>query len=555
MKNFSRVIVFMIISSLVIACGQLAATIPSQIPPPSATATITLIPSQATTASIEPTATRVYVQPTLLPTIDPTLVPNLLSNAFTLREVSGSLAPMRRISGWEYGFRQNPCYGYQWLDSNHLLLYPRTGEGMEPFMDGSRREDLSSELITINLTNGNFWLLPSQPHKTLWEFGPDCNSVYWSQELGVIISQENSEATDNSPKASVSIHTFNGEEIARYGGEISGVSPNGTKVMVDDNAIIDLRKNKITNLAWHVKDDPSISSKLYWSSDETRVYRCCFYFADLKTGKSYNFDWSDLRGPDGKPLPNPMISPHTNGQWVRNDTYFFPTWNYMSDGGYPRIIFSPVAKKYYFINLPSTPPINPETMTYKFSPDGIYVWITGFNYGDGLTHGFLINLTTLEITSYDISVNDFVWSPDGQFAWMNSLDNNRLEVLSVSTKQLKPILDNPLYETLSWHPTDHTLAYLTEEKQALILLDTKTMSYQKRGLPTTYRDIVWSPNGKLLALISEDSRVWMTDYQNLEKLKQLTPPLYKINSVQWSPDSTSISFISGKDIYVVTTTK
>jgi len=138
MKKFFRAIVFLAMGLLLITCGQSVTVIPSPIPSPTnaiielPTATVT--PKMTTT--LESTPTQAYVPPTLLPTIDPNLVPNLLRESISSQTLKGANGhSLQRITGWDYGFRQQPCSGYQWLDSNHLLLYPRTGQGNDGFQE------------------------------------------------------------------------------------------------------------------------------------------------------------------------------------------------------------------------------------------------------------------------------------------------------------------------------------------------------------------------------------------------------------------------------------
>jgi len=553
MKYLFRVYIVFFICVLLGACGQ--ATQTASVP------TATFAPSQTPEIRMETTPT-IYVPPTLIPTINPESVPDLLSKAISIQASAGiNEHSVQKITGWAYGFRQEACYGYQWLDSNHLLLYPRTGQGQDGFHLG--KIDLSSELVVINLTDGRFWLQESLSSTPFSFLGLDCDGIYRSQELGIIISQENSQAVDGSQKEDVIIHTFDGEERARYRGKISGVSPKGTKVMVNDNAIIDLHNNKITNLTWHIDRDKDyslgISPKLYWSSDETQVYRCCFYYANLNTGKSYNFEWGDLHGPDGKPMPLPMNPYHTGGQWVRNDTYFFPSWDYMSYAGGPTGMFSPTTKKYYFIELSSTPPIDGETRTYTFSPDGMYVWMRGINSGYGTAYGFLSNLTTLETTSYDIDTNEFEWSPDGKFACLRSSPGNssfplQTNLLSVPNKKLEPI---NLNSCSSWRPNDHLLAYFAEEGQVLAIMNPNDMSVKGWKLPSTFIGLIWSPDGNHIALVAKDGSFWRVDYPKMENFEQLTQPMSftDVRDIIWSPDSTSIAFVKGSDIYIVDTVK
>jgi hypothetical protein len=92
----------------------------------------------------------------------------------------------------------------------------------------------------------------------------------------------------------------------------------------------------------------TIAPRIYWSSDETRVYRCCYYFADTATGKTYGFEPSEFEGTGAKPSAN---AAHSYGQWVRNDDYFLIEWSIV-DNGYPDFfpLFDPVARKYYEIS-------------------------------------------------------------------------------------------------------------------------------------------------------------------------------------------------------------
>jgi len=564
-----------LICVLLMACGEITQTTPAEdmtslpistsAPSKSAEYIIESTPTQFDPLSIPlptfsiPDGTNVPFPtsdpriPTLLPTIDPNLASELLRNSISIQQVENiNNHNVQRITGWDYGFRQlNQCNSFQWLDSDHLLLYPRTGEGKKPAMDSSVRADLSSQHIVINLTNGNLWF---RPWSSVSTYEWNCDSIYWAQELGIIINQQEYATTYGPLQEAVFIYTFDGQKVAEYWGEILGVSPSGEKILVDEDTIIDLRNNEVIDLAWHMNYDVGDSSVLYWSSDETRLYRCCYYFADLKTGKSYDLEWDELRGVDGKPISFTLRSPHIYGHWVRNDTYFFPTWNYMSDTGDPRIIFSPIEMKYYFIEFPSNSRINTETMIYAFSPNGNYVWITGFSYADGSYHNLLVDLTTLESIPFDLPGNDFFWSPDSKYAWMNIYDSGGIYVLSVDKRVLSPFPTNPT-SNLVWHPTTPALAFLTEENRTLSILNVKDMSVKNWKLPSTFYILTWSPDGSHIALMATDGSLWQIDYPNMENLEQLTEPIPDVKDIAWSPAGNSIAFVSGTDIYIVDTIK
>ncbi|HET9909005.1 MAG TPA: hypothetical protein VFQ23_20310, partial [Anaerolineales bacterium] len=425
------------------------------------------------------------------------------------------------------------------------------GEAMKPAMDSSIRADVGSEPVVINLTSGNVWLRPLSSVSTHeW----DCESIYWSRELGIIINQQQYGTTFGPVKEAVITYTFDGQQVTEYWGKIHGVSPRGEKILVDEDTIIDLRNNKITDLAWHMNYDVGDSSTLYWSSDETRLYRCCFYYADLKTGKGYNFAWSDLRGMDGEPLTIPM-HPHQYGHWVRNDSYFLIEWDYWTIlYGDPIPMFSPSEKKYYDIaKIAVIPASVVSTSTSDVSPDGMHVWIKGYG-DDGQYHGFLINLVDFNTVSYDKPVDEFEWSPDSKYAWMTIYGTSDIYVLSAAEKTLTLFPADSISD-LFWRPNDHVVAFFTEQDQVLTFLDVKHMSIKEWKLPASFDNLFWSPDGSHMALIAVDGSLWQVEYPKLENLEQLTPPLSNVYSLNWSPDGNSVSFISGSDLYVVKTDK
>jgi Dipeptidyl peptidase IV (DPP IV) N-terminal region len=547
MRHLFKVSVFLGICIFLLACGLASQGIPSPVPSQMETSTpkITIVPSQTPTNTLKPTPTRTYNPPTLIPTLDPTSVPRLLKEALLVQTMEGVNGhKMQQITGWDYGFRQFPDNGYHWLNSKHLLLYPRTGEEMKQFMDGSRREDSSFQPVIMNLESGHPWL----------PWSNTSTSVYFSRELGIIFQQQLYSSATGPTQESVVTYTFDGQEIARYWGKILGVSPTGTKILVDDDTIIDLRDNKIIDLAWYMDYDLEMSSKLYWSSDETRVYRCCFYFADLRTGKSYNFEWSDMRGVDGKSVSFSM-QPHVDGQWVRNDTYFLVKWDYWTVSyGDPIPLFSPIEKKYYDLaEMAGIPTALTANATYTVSPNGMYVWIKSASEADGIIHNFFVNLVTFETVTYDVDVIDVEWSPDSQFVGLGVSPFNgpsEIQLFSVSSKKTEPL---PLGSLPLWRPKDHVFAYLAGD--TLELTDAQTRSTRELPLPTAFRGLVWSPNDDHIALIADNGSLWQVDYPNLENLEQLTPPLPTVSYVNWSPNGDAIAFISDADIYIVETTK
>lgn len=581
MKYFFRALIFLAISIFLIACGQSVTVTPLPLPSPSQPLIPTSQPEVTPTNDINilptlsfgaPDDTKVPFPtpnpkiPTLMPTIDPQLVPDLLRKSISVQTLTGVNGHnVQRITGWNYGFS---CAGHQWLDSKHLLLYPRTGQTIKYYMGGSIQEGLSSEPIIVNISNGTLWLLP-QSNMTSSE--SPCNLAYWSPALGIIIYQESNESNSRPMVDNIFTYTFDGMKINQYNGKISGVSPSGEKILVNDKTIIDLRNNKITDLNWHIGNDPAIPPNFftqsdptlpinfYWSPDETRLYRCCFYFADLKANTSYNFLWSDLHGVDGKPLPTPVL-PHTHGEWVQNGNFFLVEWNYFSDFSADYIpMFSPTEMKYYdLVTMAGIPKTSAyiSAATYSVSPNGEYAWIEGFGY-DGKYYDFLIDLTSFVTTTYDKATDDFEWSPDSKFAQLIIFDfpqtTSKIYILSEAQNTLTVFPTEPT-TTPVWRPSDHISAYLTNQNKTLDILDPQDMSVKELNLPSTFYDLVWSPDGNHLALVATDGSLWQVDYPQMKKIEQLTQ-LMPAGTIQWSPDSKSIAFTSGTDIYIVDATK
>lgn len=578
MKKLFGTKIILALGMLISACGQALQGTPT---PGMISSTPALTPSQTPTAPIESTPTQFDPLsiplptlafpdgtnilfptpdpriPTLLPTIDPKLVSDLLRKSISIQTLTGINGHnVQRITGWDNGFRRsNQCNSFQWLDSNHLILYPRTGEGKKPAMDSSVRADLSSQHVVINLTNGNLWLRPPSS-VTIYEW--DCDSIYWSRELGIIINQQEYATTFGPLQKAVFIYTLDGQKVAEYWGEILGVSPSGEKILVDEDTIIDLRSNKVIDLAWHMNYDVGDSPTLYWSSDETRLYRCCFYYADLKTGNSYDFRWSELHGTDEKQLTIPM-HPHQYGHWVRNGEYFLIEWDYWTIlYGDPIPMFSPSEKRYYDIGeIAEIPDSVVSTSTSEVSPDGTYVWIKGYG-DDGQYHGFLVNLVNFKTVSFDNPGDYFVWSSDSKYILMSihdwSSDTGSFNILPAIGNILTP---SPIELTTIpvWHPNDSVLAFLTEQNQMLTILNAKDISMNAQKLPSTFDNLIWSPDGSLIALVATDGSLWQVDYPKMENMEQLTEPMPNIRNVSWSPDGNSIAFVSGTDIYIVDATK
>ncbi|MBK9007089.1 MAG: DPP IV N-terminal domain-containing protein [Anaerolineae bacterium] len=550
MRNLLGLNVVLTIILLLTACSQTSQSsstvVPSFVRP---TITPAAIPSPFSTLSVEITPTQVFVPPTLIPTIDPAVVPELLSKAFFIQFLDGPNGHnIRQITGWDYGLGGGyrfSCPPFQWMDEQHLLLFPATGQVYDSaYITGV---NIVHQPVIINFESGHTWL----PYVNQVASPLSCNGVYWSKELGMVLRPgNNSSAYDYNDRPAIFTYTLDGQDINHYWGKLLTISPSGTKILVDDDTVIDLTSNKIIELAWYMNYD-SGTSRFFWSSDETRIYRCCHQYADITTGRSYSFDVTELRSTNGEPARSTML-PFTKGQWVRNDTFFLVEWSWIDDGDIRYLpMFDPARKIIYDVRAMagiSEDLTCPETST---SPTGEYVWIMCYG-GD-----YLVNLFNFESTAYPgYSQMEINWSADGQSAWLNDFINDKIELLSLSNKELTTLSPYQVTElSFRWHPIGGYLASLSTDNQVLEILNSKTMSTEKLVLPLSFRDLIWSPTGEKIALVAVDGSLWQVDFPTLENLEQLTSSFTDVQDAHWSPDGNSIAIVSGSNIYIVEITK
>jgi hypothetical protein len=484
-------------------------------------------------------------------------LPELLNKALSVQTLDLNGYNTRRITGWNYGFGggvwTSSCDGFYWLDERHLLVHPAAGEvtGPEGFW---ANVNVVPQPVLINMESGVKWLPPVNRSPQ-----PLCNWVFWSRELGILITPE-----IHNDVSTISIYTYDGHKISTYPGSSLNVSPSKTKILIDGNTLIDLRTNKKIDLAWSLEDyQEQVLSGLFWTSDETRIYRCCYFYADLTTGISHRFQRSDFHFTNGDHL-NASGLWFQNGFWVRDDKYFLVWWQAVDDGDIKYLpMFDPATKIFYDVREMAGIPEEFTSLYTPVSPDGNYVWMEGWN------ESYLVNLTTFESQHYTYtnpySYTDVDWSSDSNFTWFEIYDTDtkttEAKILSISNMKLHPILVTPQSESEHlWHPTDNVVVYPAKDKNALMFLDASKMSFREipfKDQASRYKisNLAWSPNGDKLIFITEDHILWQVDYPALENFEQIIASSSLIGRAQWSPDGKSIAFINGSDIYIVDTNK
>lgn len=548
MTRLSRTILYLTLSMLLISCSKSINPTKTQLPAPTVVSSPTVVP----TSTVKPTAT-IVPYPTIIPTIDPTEISNLLQSALsvqTLDILNGH--KLRRVSGWNNGFeneywKSDGYKGYEWLDANHLLLFPIVGETQSP-----NWTTINARAVVLDIDTTKVWLPPSDlpdPEFRVLRF----LLPRWSPESEVLITAENI-GEGNTVKESVATYKSDGTFVARYEGRLIAVSPSGNKILIADDTWIDLSSGKKVKFKW---DGGTYTPRWrpVWSLDENQIYFCCYYYGNAKTGESYAFSEENSIF-EGKPISQDESLHHSHGVWL-NDTYVLA----QADGFYTGFvnfttfdsnfipIFDPSARTFLNLgekaNLPKG--YNIEYTMLSISPKRDYMWITPQLKSESNLIGYLVDLKTFQSQVYP---DEFAWSwsANGKYATLG------LKVLSLSTKELKALPANE--HCGAWHPTESicsTVFMDEQKKQTLILQNVQNMSVQRIDLPAspTFRGTIWSPIGDHIALIAEDGSLWQIDYPNLENLEQLTSPRPDIRngSLIWSPDGRHLSFFVGMDIY------
>ena len=535
MKNLFRVTAFLMICLMFTACGQSVRTSPSPVAPTPTTVTTSTL-AVTPMLSVTPTTTLEYaeppyktptLEPTSLPTIEPTLIPGLLNSGFEVEvysEINGHA--IHRVTGWDYGFRPSYyCFGpYKWMNQNHLLLYPLVGQEY-----GMGMEQLSLPVV-INYESGKVWIPSPDKISSL----SNCYRPLWSDALNLLITTRQKEVIVFNPE---------GEILNRYPGYYASLSPSGTKLMVGD-AWIDLLTGKTVDFGLE-----DISGLSVWSSDEMQLFNCCYAYGNARTGKAHTFDLGGLSyvGRDYGAGFSGITS-----TWVMNDTYVVTYWDFQNATEYDIFpLIEPATQTYKDIQDLTDIPDDLSCGLGSVAPDRKQIWVNCFKPSN-----YLVNLETFAAQPYSGDLNLVAWSADSKFAWLGTfINDDSPQILSVLDKKLQLLPISAQIETIFWHPNDAVLAYLSTEKQTLVLLNASTMTVQEFPLPSTFRNIVWGPNGENIALVNEDGSLWQVDYPKLENLEQLTSPLPDVHDVMWSPDGDYIAFVSGSDIYIVETIK
>lgn len=448
---------------------------PTSYPPPSPV----FEPSPTSPPTLTPHPTY-PPEPTMIPPIDSARLPDLLLSSIRLEVVAGIQAhPLKRITGWEYGLRGS-CGGYIWTDDSHLLMYPVTGE-YDSF--GVYQQSLP---LVIHLESGETWLPVTG--------GPteECNLAFWSAKYRKLLAFQDGEAR---------LLSLDGKVLQRFEGASDSplVSPSGRRV-VSGNLLFDLQTGRVQRGVSVPGDWFGIPA---WSSDETRIFRCCFGYANFSTGK-YTYFKLDIEQAGRGCQEGGCIPSH----WLPDNTWVHVNWDFYGPSPLPIFPLINPEQQVWVDLVPPGLPSEAECMFLpRLAPNGKSSVVTCQN---GV---YWVDLQT-QVAGAVIGDFQFInWSPNGNFLLIvRAYDpaTTRGEYFLQPTRggDAVPLSAGPIVAP-TWR--DSNLVFLTDDLQTLVTLDATTFVAKQALLskpvnPTMF----WSPQGRSVTLVSENRRTLFT---------------------------------------------
>lgn len=533
-------------------------------PPASPTSTIittftavpTLAEPETTSATPEPTATNTRrptatatippptstPQPTSISTLTADQMEEELLPALVFQEVDNEFGyPLKRVT-WEFGLRRaDYCqHGpYRWLTNDHLLLYPLIGQ--TAWFESTTMGEVTGPVVT-NLAGQPPWGVAMPPTDI-------CDLPIWSAARQQLI-----ELTDE-----IRLRNLSGHVVEAYAG--SGplhLAPSGQRLLAN-RELIDLENGRMVELTdWN----PSPFHVPGWTADETRLFACCFSYADTNTGAG----WSGSLVPFAGRGSWPGEATYSNILWVPGETHailssgaVFPL-SESSEAIVPLI--EPAARSYQ--NLAESLELEGIFVTCGIkSPAGNFVLLTC-----GQETAYLIDLVSLETVSViqDIShmITAIRWSANGRFLTYTEYDdetreNGRVWLLSTNGER-RQLSDEPASQVW-WHPTEPLLALRLSDPQRLRLVQAETGQERWLDLVEPIEDLVWQPDGEGLALQTADNRLWWLarplqprPYRLPTVPIPLTAPNQgqTLHSLRWSPDGSRLAYVHDNHLSVIT---
>jgi len=351
--------------------------------------------------------------------------------------------------------------------------------------------------VVLNLNDGQTWQ-PVSNGPT-----PGCDRPLWSDYLQVVISvNERETALYTSSGAIYRLYDVGNRLYNR-----TYLSPSGRKALIG-STWIDLETGQTVNTGniWGSSAyDPA------WSTDETRLFECCFQYADVRGGETKTPHWGKL-SPVGRGGPGPGER-HISSHWVLSDTRVMVDYQFMEgeqDGVVPLI--DPVAGTY-------------EDIRTLAGVDKIFSCM-----GRAQNDGEHAQLFCNKGGSYLVDLRSFITA-----------------TLPASTRSAA------MTSTIS--RDNQQWAWLSSEGRVLNVENLSAQSTLQLTLTQPATQVVWHPNNVGLTAVSNDGSLWWIADPKINHIEQLTASLPEVRDVKWSPSGDKLAFVSGLDVYVVNVSK
>ncbi len=505
---------------------------PVQTPLPAITPTAspTIQPTPTTIISPSPTPAPL---PTLIPTANPTALPDLLRAAFGVQPEDGiDGRPLRRVGGWQNGMRSSGyCQrgAYQWLDETHLLLFPLVGE-----VEGMGLAEHTLPVV-MNLDTGDPWLPMARQAAGL------CDLPVWSHAVQLLITSGGEATLLSNSDGVVERHYPPGKPLA--------LSPSGQHLLIGSTWF-----NLSTRQTIELGEADRAMRNPAWSSDETRLFDCCFGYADTRHPDQYGFFRMGSLGPAGRGAPTDFVG--LRSQWVLSDTRVMIWYDLLTDDGSSVIpLIDPLSQGYRDVSVLAG--INTDGACYaqSIAPTGEHLFASCRSALTSRQYKYLLNLRTFATFTLPDEFEFHSWSPDGQFAllrenWDHESGLADYQLFSLSGWHIYPLVEASARAPAWSHQGEH-LAFLGQDKHTLIVRHAENWTVEQIPLPQPCARIVWHPQDNGLVILAEDGSLWLVPDRARDAVEPLTPALPSVRDLRWSPDGEHMAFVSGPDVYVV----
>jgi len=541
--------IFLLAVSLSTACtGKVESVTATPTPPHTATA----IATPAPTKPVEPTTTSVItarstVTYTPMPTEPLPPSSETLLKSLVWQEVEGiSGYPLKALRSWETGYRSaGYCLPgpYRWLGDEHLLLFPIV-ENI-PFQDGTFIE--VTQPVVAALSGAAPWIV-GEPHDA-------CQLPVWSPAAQAVI-----EAVEGE----VRLRDLEGGITASFPGRLPlELAPSSLRLVAGDTWI-DIESGEVLPLPGLRADG---HSKIGWTEDEQRIFGCCFYYADIRSGERWELEEFPgfFIGGRGSWAGEELWSA---SRWIRNDTRviieLFAFWFFRDQSGSPMAspipLFDPIERSYMDLisELDLGAPLN---CGFQLAPQADRLWLQCSEQSGGqmqpYEEAYLVTLASLDVVPVSGQPEFLGWSPDGRYLVYNrnpgSEDRSKASWLLRSDGESRRLAD-PAAADVIWHPSSPLGALSFAQGNRLQFFNAASGQARQLDFEQPILEVVWKPKGAGVILHSEEGSLWWLEdvFDASRAPEPVTLPLPRIHSVRWSPDGAKAAFVSENLLYVVT---